>query len=371
MRKRLLVSIVAVLALAAVASPAFGQSKSAKSTHRALRSNVRALTMKNPAKAHPTAPQANWTNLASMNTAVFENGGGAFTANRLFVPGGFTTTGGALFDQMQIFKVMGATWSTDADHLSNLTGLPGVADAAVCSDNTGKVHVINGTLDGSFIYTAHLVFDPLAPAGSKWSALAFPNTVADGNFYSQDSGCAFIGGKVILFGGYGLTDAQGAAQFERLTWSYDPATNTWSDTGKLMITGRIWQGYASNSTRAFAAGGSNNITTFAPIAKTETFTTAAGWKAMADLPAARLAPGMGLLGSTVAVFGGRNSSGQVLGTTVGCVAAACGPGPWNDLNKNLNTARWLTSWGSGGGRLFDAGGFNSAGTILSSAESTT
>src|SRR5207247_5756042 len=126
------------------------------------------------------------------------------------------------------------TWSTDADHLSDLSGLPGVADAAICADANGKIHVVDGTLDGSFIYASHFLFDPAAPAGSKWSALAFPNTPVDGNYYSQDPGCVFIQGKMYLFGGYGLTDAQGTAQVERLTWVYDPTTDTWSDTGKLM-----------------------------------------------------------------------------------------------------------------------------------------
>jgi hypothetical protein len=40
------------------------------------------------------------------------------------------------------------------------------------------------------------------------------------------------------------------------------------------------------------------------------------------------------------------------------------------LNKNLNTARWFTAWGSGGGKLYDAGGAGAGGVTLTSAEST-
>ena len=370
MKKRFAVSAIAGLALAALASPAFAQINSSRSPQVALRSNVRAVSLKSVAKAHPGAPQANWTNLTSMNTAVGEPGGGALTGGKLYVPGGFNSSG-AVTDQMQIYTVATNTWSTDADHLSALTGLPGVADAAVCADTNGKIHVVDGTLDGAFIYAAHFMFDPAAPVGSKWSALAFPNTGTDGNYYAQDPGCAFISGKMYLFGGFGLTDLQGTAQVEKLTWAYDPVANTWSDTGKLMITARFWHGYTGIPKRAFAAGGTDNATTFAPIKKTETFTPSTGWKPMADLPVARLAPGMGLLGPTLAVFGGGDSTFTPLASTVGCVGGTgCGPGPWNDLAKNLNTARWFTAWGSGGGKLYDAGGFNSAGATLSSAEST-
>jgi hypothetical protein len=370
MRKRLVVSLVVVTALAAVAAPAFGQSKSVGSANRPLRSSGRVRTMKSIAEAHPEVPAANWTNLPSMNKGVAETGGGAFVNKKLYVPGGFDSAG-AVYGQMQIYDSVANSWSTDADLLSNLTGLPGVADAAVCSDNTGKIHVIDGTLDGAFIYTSHLVFDPAAAPGAKWSTLPFPSTIADGNYYAQDPGCSFISGKIYLYGGLGETDNNPTLAAQTLTWVYDPVAQTWSDTGKHMITGRFWHGYASTLTRAFVAGGTSDFSSFTPIAKAETFTVAKGWKPMADLPAARIGPGMGLLGSTLAVFGGGSSSFTALNTTVGCVGGpGCGPGPWNDLIKNLNAARMFTSWGSGGNKLYDAGGFNSAFAVLNSAEST-
>jgi len=372
MRKRLLVVAVALAALTALASPAFGKDAAPKSIHKAAKSSARVLTMKNVAAAHPEVPAANWSIGGSMVTPVGENGGGAFAANRVFVPGGFDSTG-AVFGQMQIYSPNANTWSQDPDLLSNLTGLPGVADAAVCADNTGKIHVIDGTLDGLSIFASHLVYTPNAPAGSKWSALAIPNTVADGNYYSQDAGCSFIGGKLYLYGGYGVTDTGccTVAGVQKITWVYDPATDTWTDTGRHMATGRIWQGYTNNATRVFACGGSDNVSTFAPIAKCETFTATAGWKPMATLPAARLAPGMGFLGSTLTTFGGGDSTFTPLASTVGCVGSACGPGPWADLVKNLNTPRWFHAFASGGGKDFAAGGFNSAGATLGSTEFTT
>jgi len=373
MKKRFIVSVVAVLALAALASPAFAQRVSSHSRQVAATRGVHALSARSLGVVHSAAPQANWTLLPAMNTAVTEIGGGAFAQNKLNVPGGFNS-GGNLTDQMQIYSAQSNTWSTDADHLSNLSGLPGVADAAVCADTSGKIHVVNGTLDGLSIYAAHFVFDPAAPVGSKWSALAFPSTVADGNFYSQDSGCAFIQGKMYLFGGYGLTDLQGVAQLERLTWVYDPATNLWSNTNRLMVQGRIWQGYAASPSRVFVAGGSGDLVTLQSSAKTETFTPSKGWKPMKDLPTSVLAPGVGLLGSTLAVFGGGTGNGSIGFTlqtkTVGCVGGGCATTGFTDLNKTLNTARFLTAWGSGGGKLYDAGGSGAGNIVLSSAETT-
>jgi hypothetical protein len=368
MKKRFVVIAVVALALAATAVPAFGQGTSA---HAPRRGSVAAISMKGVLKSLNSSPQANWTNLASMNTATAEQGGGAFLANRMWVPGGYDTAGN-VFGQMQIYNANTNTWSTDPDLLSTLTGLPGVVDAAVCADTATKtIHVINGSLDGTSIYTSHLVFSPLNPAGSKWSFLAPPNTVADGNFYSQDSGCTFIGGKLYLFGGYGLTDTQGVAQMERITWAYDPSTDTWSDTGRLMVTGRIWQAYAATSSRAFVAGGVIDIDTLAETAATETFTTSGGWKPMASLPAARAGAGMGLIGSTINVFAGFDSAFVPLSSTVGCVAGGCVSGPWVDQVKTLNTARGFAAWAAGGNKLFVAGGFNGAFAALSSAERTT
>jgi hypothetical protein len=369
MRKRFIVSVLAMAALVAVAAPAMGQSKS---SGKALRAGTRAMNMRAIAKVHGS-PQANWTNLPVMNKAVAETGGGVLVQKKLYVPGGFDSTG-AVTGQMQIFNTQTNTWSTDPDQLSVLTGLPGVGDAAVCADSVGKIHLVNGTLDAAFIYSFHIVFDPAAPAGSKWSFLGNPNTVVDGNWYGQDLGCTFIGGKMYIYGGYGLTDLQGVAQLERLTWVYDPTAATYTNTNKLMIKGRIWQAYTGSSSRAFVAGGSEDLVTLQSSANTETFTVGGGWKAMKPLPVSLLAPGMGLLGSTLSTFGGgtgNGSSGFTLQTKdYGCVGGACGTTGWVDQNKNLNTARWFTSWGSGGGKLYDAGGNGAAGVFLTSAEST-
>src|SRR5262245_8996739 len=164
MKKRFIVAAVVALALAATAVPAFAQGNP---SHAARRSSVAAISMKGVLKNLNSSPQANWTNLASMNNATAEHGGAAFLANRMWVPGGYDSAGN-VFGQMQIYNANNNSWSTDPDLLSNLTGLPGVVDAAICADSATKtIHVINGSLDGASIYASHLVFSPLNPAGSK------------------------------------------------------------------------------------------------------------------------------------------------------------------------------------------------------------
>src|SRR5262245_23732111 len=121
MKKRFIVTAVVALVLAATAVPAFGQGSA---THAPRRASVAAISMRGVLKNLHSSPQANWTNLASMNTATAEHGGAAFLANRMWVPGGYDTAGN-VFGQMQTYNANNNTWSTDPDLLSNLTGLPG------------------------------------------------------------------------------------------------------------------------------------------------------------------------------------------------------------------------------------------------------
>lgn len=365
-------TVLALAALAAVAIPAQARPRAARTTRgtdAARRVAVKPINMARLGSAGPASPLANWTTEAPMVQGVQENGGGAFSKGKLYVPGGFIEfTTPTLYDHMQIYSPGSNSWAADPDPMPATT-TTGWADAAVCADTSGKIHVVNG-VDGAFLYASQQVFDPTAPAGSKWSFLALP-ALSDGTtFFSQDSGCAFVGGKMYLFGGYGVVGT-GSAAVQKITWVYDPTTDTWSDTGKLMKTARFWHGYTSIQTIILAAGGTNNLTTFAALANTERFSPTGGWVAMANLPQGRLAPGMGVLGSTVDVFGGGTGSGSftLLTSTVGCTASTCGSS-WTDQNKNLNVAKWFFGWGSGFGRLLAAGGGIAGGATTADTELT-
>jgi len=325
-------------------------------------------------QARTASPLVSWSSAGTMQTAVQENGGGAFAGGRVFVPGGFVSFApDVLFDKMQLYIVSSGTWATD----SQVMPFGPWADAAVCADATGKIHVVNG-VDGQFLYAGHQVFDPTAPAGSRWSTLAYP-LLANGitTYFSQSSGCAVIGDTLYLFGGYAAigdpNDPNLTANPTRATWAYNLTTGVWTDTGKLMKTPRMWFGYGKVGNFALAAGGLNNLTTFQSLAGTERFSPAAGWGNMGPMPEGRIAPGLGSLQSQVLVFGGATGNATMgltlLGSSNRC-SLTTGCTAWVNANRDLIEPRWFHAFASGGGKVYAAGGTDTTGISLATAERT-
>jgi hypothetical protein len=361
MRRRFAVVLLAATAAAAVfVLPA---QASSKSTHKILSSGVRAIHR--PAAAGPRSTGVNiaWTPAATIPVAVEETGGGAAVGNSFYVIGGFTNFAPVtVVNNNQLYNKATNSWSQKAVIPANGGGW---GDAAFCFNKADKtIHVVDGT-DGSFIYAAHQVYNTTT---DTWTNEAIPNTPADGNYYAQDPGCAFIGGKMYLFGGYGLTDTgpHSTPAVQSLTWVYDPVAGTWSDTGKSMVHPRLWMGYASNTTNAFAAGGTDNVTTFAPMNSSEKFAPATGWTALGNLPAALLAPGMGIVANThMMVFGGGDATFTTQNKTYHCNPTTCAS--WTTTAFNLPVAKWFSAFGSGSS-LFNAGGDTGSGTPTNDAE---
>lgn len=319
-----------------------------------------------------SAPTALWTPAGAMVQPVDSPGGGAFAGTRGYVPGGFISST-LLHDNMQIYVPTSNTWFNDVQVMP--VGV-GWADAAVCADSAGRVHVVNG-VDGAFLYAAHQVYTTTNPLGSRWGSYSYPQLPTGEAYYSQGSGCAFIGSggveKMYLFGGYGVIDPNPTAGVLDATWVWDPATDTWADTGFSMNDPRMWFAYTDrNGTPeyAFASGGMNDLSTFTAISSTERFTPAGGWIVRPSMPEGRLGHGMSIAGTTVVVYGGGTgdsiSGFTLLDTTIRCSSnGACGS--WSPLNKQLATARWFFGWfGSGGVSPFAgvvAGGLSITGTL--------
>ncbi|SRR5712691_8042499 len=373
MHRRFAVVLLAAVALAAVfILPA---RAAGKATHVARAYGVRGLVKSSRslgAVQKPSNVNVAWTSAATMPVAVEETGGGAAFGSFLWVPGGYENfTGPSLNDTVQLYKKTTNTWTNDtANPIPPVPGLvPGLADAGSCFDPVGKkVHILDGVAYDStgagFIIAQHLVYDPLAPSGSRISFLSFPVDSLGNVWFGQDQGCAFIGGKMYLFGGYGVVGG-GSAAIQKITWVYDPGTDTWSDTGKMMQHPRLWQGYTSNTTNAFAAGGTDNIGTFAPLSSTEKFTPATGWAATANLPIALLAPGEGLVQTHLLVWGGGNSSFITQNKTYHCALPSCST--FTTTAFNLPSAKWFSAFGSGAS-VFNAGGDTGSGVPVNTAE---
>jgi kelch motif-containing protein len=357
MHRRFAVVLLAATAAAAVfVMPA---QASGKSTHRALRSSVHALRAPRGSDVaqKPSVPNIAWVAGAPMPVALAEQGGGVGFSGFFWSIGGYNGSG-VVQNNTQRYSKGANTWAAGAP----IPGAPsaGWADAAFCFDSAAKkIHVVNG-VDGSFLYAAHQVYDPLA---NTWTYAAAPNIPAAGNYYSQDSGCAFIGGKMYLFGGYGLTDAGGTAGLQTLTWVYDPATDTWSDTGKSMVTSYLWQGYTSTATAAYSAGGLD--LGFVQHNNTESFTPAGGWVAGAALPQALGGVGEGTVSGRIVIWGGQTTAGTMSNKTYACTLPACGS--WTTLGFNIPAAKGYFAFGSGTS-VYSAGGYDSAFAVLASSE---
>jgi Galactose oxidase, central domain len=366
---------IVLLAAAATAAVFILPAQAAgKSTHVAVRTSVRAVHAPKARGAAPQAPTVAWTSGATMPVAVEETGGGAGAGSSFYVPGGYKNfscgTGTCLNDTVQKYVKTSNTWTNDtANPIPPVTGLqPGLADAAVCYDPTGKkVHIIDGVAYDSagngFIIAEHLVYDPAAPTG-RMTYLSLPVDSLGNVWFGQDQGCAFIGGKMYLFGGYGVIGGN-PAQIENATWVYDPATDTWSDTGKLMQHPRLWMGYTANASLAFAAGGTDNIFTFVPLASTERFSPSGGWVATANLPKALLAPGEGLVGTHLVVWGGGDSSFITQNKDYHCNLPACSA--FTTLAFNLPSSKWFSAFGAGSS-MFNGGGDTGSGIPTNTSE---
>jgi hypothetical protein len=376
MRRTLLaLALVTAMALAVVAAP--GMSGAAPRLQRfAPAKGIMTLSKLHlsGSQARAAAPLVSWTSAGTMQNAVQEIGGGAFFNGRGYVPGGFLTeTPPTLLDKMQIYNSQANTWVTDPQPMP----FGPWGDAAVCTDNTGKVHVVNG-VDGSFLYAAHQVYDPAQPAGSRWTTLPYP-LLADGitTYFSQSSGCVVIGNVLFLYGGYAAigdpNDPTLTANPTKATWAFNLTSGVWTDTGKLMKTARMWFAYGrAGQNVGLAVGGLNNLTTFASLASGEKFSPTAGWTNIAPMPEGRIAPGLGVLQNNVMVFGGATGNAQgltLLGSTNRC-ALATGCGAWSNANRDLVAPRWFHAFFSGGGKIFAAGGADTTGASLASAEHT-
>jgi hypothetical protein len=374
MRRTLLaLALVTAMALAVVAAP--GMSGAAPRLQRfAPAKGIMTLSKLHlsGSQARTAAPLVSWTSAGTLQTGVQEIGGGAFFNGRGYVPGGFIDFAPTLLDKMQIYNSQNNTWVTDPQPMP----FGPWGDAAVCADTTGKIHVVNG-VDGSFLYAAHQVYDPAAPLGSRWSTAPYP-LLADGitTYFSQSSGCVVIGNILFLFAGYAAigdpNDPTLTANPAKATWAFNLQSGVWTDTGKLMKTARMWFGYGRAGQSAVVAGGVNNLTTFVSLPGAEKFSPSAGWTNMAPMPEGRIAPGLGVLQSNVMVFGGATGNAQgltLLGSTNRC-SLTTGCGTWTNANRDLVEPRWFHAFFSGGGKVFAAGGADTTGTSLASAEHT-
>jgi hypothetical protein len=342
-QKLLAVTLPVLLLLLVISSKGQVAADSSPSTFARLQPAGGVLLADNlPVVANPASPHGGtlWLGLANMTQSVKQVNGGGYHNGIVYIPGGIiNSTGPTLHNGVSYYTIATNRWRVDAQPMPTA-----VADAAICTDNAGKLHVING-MDGTNLLSSHQVYDTAHPIGTRWSTAAAPQ-VSGNNYFSQGSGCVVIDHILYLFGGHGVIGAGTPAALSA-TWAWDKNTDTWSDTGFTMNVARLWMGYGQKTNNGYVAGGWDGSVT---LDSTERFDPGTGWTSGQDLPTALMAPGLVGTENGVIVFGGGAPSGFtfVLQSNSYVCAGSCGPlAPWNNLSHNLITARWFFGWAGG------------------------
>jgi len=294
---------------------------------------------------------------------------GVALKGKVYDPGGLKAPGSD-YAQMQVFNPATNTWTAETESMPQpLSG------AAVCA-NGSKVFVINGIAINQPMSIMQ-IYDPAQPAGSRWSTGVNPHIGTD-TLMSRDGGCAWLGGKLYLFGGDANAGTiSGPSDF---TWLYDPALGTWADTGFKMARETWLFGYTDDHQFAYVAGGEDPTGKY--IRTTEMFDPATGWTKMAQLPTPSGAtsgtglewPGVGFLNGDLAVFGGfASGTAGAQKRTLVCASPCTSSSSWTNAGLSLVTPRFafaaITLRGQSPG-LVAAGGADALNTMLDSAERT-
>jgi Kelch motif len=324
-----------------------------------------------PAAARRPAGAA-WSSAGDPKKTVVETGA-VFLNGKVYLPGGFLPTS-AEYGHMQRLNTTTGAWSAESETVPSGT----IGQAAVCTDGS-KVYVVGGVV-GSTIVSMTQVYDPTAAAGSRWSTGVNPHTTAQGDLHVRDGGCAWIGGKLYVFGGQAVTDNGGINGISGFTWVFDPTSGQWSDTGFAMLAAKWSFGYASNSTTAFAIGGKDPNDNF--LRDAEKFAPARGWTKLPKLPVPSGAPagtglvwpGVGFLASGLVVFGGDSESttSEYQQSLITCANPCTSTSTWTNSLNNLATARAYFGAASTGGatpKLYAICGLGASG-YLPDAETT-
>ncbi|MCP4539523.1 MAG: PKD domain-containing protein [Chloroflexi bacterium] len=170
-----------------------------------------------------------WENSAPTMPTGVSNFCAAVIGTDIYVPGGYDGTGIA---NLQVFHTSSNSWET-----ITTDPLPASNFASACAVYDDKLYVFGGeSVNASWVY------DPSAPAGSRWDASLASPPVASGY------GAALAVGDFIFYSGLGVT-----SNFADV-YAYDPAGDTWI-TYPGLNTGRGGAGMWAIDDMLYIGGG--------------------------------------------------------------------------------------------------------------------
>ena len=162
-------------------------------------------------------PKTNsWTTMAGLMPYPASNICAAAIGNDIYIPGGYSATAEYL-SNLQVYRTKTDTWST-----ITTDPLPIGLSGAGCAALNGKLYVFGGVASGSVFHNGAYVYDPAAPAGSRWTILA---NMSHERAYLAG---AAINGKIYAIGG-----RSGAISDMPYVEAYNPADGTWHSVTNL------------------------------------------------------------------------------------------------------------------------------------------
>ena len=223
-----------------------------------------------------------------------------------------------------------------------------IMDDAMARADDGKVYVVGGTPNGQALSAKAFVYDPTRLLWAPIADLPVP---------VQQPATAFLGGKLIVAGGWGTNDAVTDVQI------FDPSTGAWS-AGAEMPLARAAAGSAVLGGKLYVVGGCDIGDCIPGVSTVQVYDPARdSWSTVADYPAAKAFLACGGMNGTVVCAGGLN-----VGSGDGS-AATYAYDPRTDAwtsRAALPTGWWGAAATSANGQLLMSGGV-AGGAAASSA----
>ncbi len=183
-----------------------------------------------------------WDNTNSTMPTPASNVCAAVYGTDIYIPGGYD---GSYLSDLQVYHSATDTWETIATD-----PVPVGASGAACASYGGKIYVFGGSTSGGYTDAAY-VYDPVAAAGGRWSAIAsLPLAGAYGAAVPAMNGIFYAGFRDAV-----MTDRAEVYWYDPMADSWTPYPNLttprggarlWQYEGKLAVGGGGWGTYLSS-----------------------------------------------------------------------------------------------------------------------------
>jgi len=186
-----------------------------------------------------------WTEIASMPTAVYRAAGCVANDGRFFIFAG---------TNLQIYNATANIWNNSTLNIPSEASI--YYSSCAVDSSTGLMYITGGYNNPAFFYS----YDTNTSAFTNLS-ISSPNPF---NLFGQ--GSFVVNNKLYVFGGYNFT------AYSASTYIYDIGNSTWSIGTNMMMQAMASFGYATDGSRFYVIGGYDNF----PQYNTQVFDISSG-----------------------------------------------------------------------------------------------